>query len=145
MDSTPDVSDQSPVRYRIDDAHFVVFAVLDGDVTFADLCMAQDAILSDPAYKPGMSSYVECGVLTSIPSDREIRKLALDRLLRRRDMPVGRSAIVASDLLGAAYATAWESFADEQLQDLRTFSTPGEACRWLGIPITAVESRPAEA
>jgi hypothetical protein len=132
------------VRYRIDDAHFVVFTTLDGDVTFADLCLAQDAILSDPAYKPGMSLYVECGALTSIPSDREIRKLALDRLLRRREMPVGRSAIVSSDTLGEAYATAWESFADEELQDLRTFSSAGDACRWLGIPITAVELPPAE-
>ena len=138
MESSPDATELSPVRYRIDDANFAVYTTLDGDVTFADLCTAEDAILSDPAYRPGMSLLVECRALTSIPSDREIRKLALDRLLRRREMAVGRSAIVASDPLGAAYATAWESFTDENLQDLRTFSDRGAACRWLGIPAAAV-------
>ena len=134
MDRTPDAAESSAVRYRIDESHFVVVATLDGDVTFADLCTTQDAILSDPAYKPGMSLLVECRALTSIPSEREIRKLALDRLLRRRDMAVGRSAIVASDQLGEAYASAWESFADEELQDLRSFPTRDAACNWLGIP-----------
>ena len=134
MDRSPDADESPAVRYRIDESHFVVVATLDGDVTFADLCTTQDAILSDPAYRPGMSLLVECRALTSIPSEREIRKLALDRSLRRRDMAVGRSAIVTSDSLGEAYANAWESFADEELQDLRAFSTRDEACDWLGIP-----------
>jgi len=134
MDRTPDAAESPPVRYRIDESRFVVVATLEGDVTFADLCMTQDAILSDPAYRPGMSLLVECRALRSIPSEWEIRKLALDRLLRGRDMAVGRSAIVASDALGEAYANAWESFADEELHDLRIFSNRDEACGWLGIP-----------
>jgi hypothetical protein len=137
MDRTPD-AESAAVRYRIDESYFVVVATLDGDVTFADLCMTQDAILSDPAYRPGMSLLVECRALRSIPSEWEIRKLALDRLLRRRDMAVGRSAIVASDTLGEAYANTWESFADEELQDLRIFSSRDEACGWLGIPPVAL-------
>lgn len=133
MDTSSDGSARQSVRYRIDDRRDVVFATLEGDVTFADLCATQDAMLADPAYRPEMSLCVECGDLTSVPSDQEIRKLALDRLLRGRDMPVGRSAIVATSPLGVAYARAWEAFADERLADLRTFTSREEACEWLGI------------
>ncbi len=141
METSSEELARQPVRYRIDERNNVVFATLQGDVTFADLCATQDAMLADPDYRPAMSLYVECGDLTSIPSDQEIRKLALDRLLRGREMPVGRSAVVATSALGVAYAQAWEAFLDERLHDFRAFTSSDEACEWLGIPKDALEKR----
>jgi len=120
------------VRYRVDSEERVVYVTLRGDVTFADLCQAEDEMLGDPQYVPGMSVYVDCSVVTSIPSEQAIRKLALDRLLLKASIDTGRSAIVAATPLGLEYARAWDEFTDAP-SELGVFNTHDRATEWLGL------------
>ena len=125
----------APISYRVDVTRRVVYFTLRGDVTFAGMCAAQDAYLADPLYEPGMAIYVDCRVLTSIPSREEIRKMALDRLYRGVAMPTGRAAIVVMTKMGQEYAAAWELFAGPQEGALSIFTTHAEAHAWLGVPV----------
>jgi hypothetical protein len=123
-----------PVRYRIDPSAGVVFILLRGDVTFADLCLAQSEILEDPGYRAGMAFYVDCRVVTSIPGAEALRKLAIDRLIRSMSMPVGRLAIVAMTRLGFAFATTIADFLDDRGHEVEVFTTQRAANDWLGLP-----------
>lgn len=122
----------SSVRYLVDSRDDVVYLSLRGDVTFADLCQAEDDILGDPQYVPGMPVFVDCGAVTSIPSEEAIRRLALDRLFRRASIDTGRAAIVAATPLGLAYATAWAEFTDAP-SELGVFDDHRQAAEWLGL------------
>jgi len=82
-----------PLSYGIDTQHGVAHVVLAGALTFASLCELDERMRSDPRFRPQLASYIDCRVLTEIPSTGEIRKLALDRLLERAQYPLGRIAI----------------------------------------------------
>lgn len=123
-----------PVRYRIDREHGVVYIRLRGDLTFAALCATEDAYLGDPEYAPGMALYVDCRVLTSIPTREQIRKLALDRLFRGVSMPIGPLAIVVLTPLGEEFARGLELFSDTASAPVRTFTSERHAVEWLGVP-----------
>jgi hypothetical protein len=123
-----------PVRYRIDTEHGVVYIRLRGDLTFAALCATEDAYLGDPEYEPGMALYVDCRVLTTIPTREQIRKLALDRLFRGVSMPLGPVAIVVLTPLGVEFGRAWELFSDTASARVRMFTTDRQAREWLGLP-----------
>jgi hypothetical protein len=80
-----------------------------------------------------MTTYVDCRVVTSIPTGEQIRKLALDRAWWSSTIPTGRLAIVAMTRLGFDYAMNWETFLDEPASRFRIFPSHSAACTWLGI------------
>jgi hypothetical protein len=123
-----------PLSYGIDTQHGVAHVVLAGALTFASLCELDERMRSDPRFRPQLASYIDCRVLTEIPSTGEIRKLALDRLLERAQYPLGRIAIVALTRLGMEYGAAWELYADSSSEDVQLFTSPEPACQWLGLP-----------
>jgi hypothetical protein len=123
------------VQYRIDRPRNTVFFTLRGDVTFVDLCEVQEEMLSDPDYSSDMSIYVDCRVVTSIPTREQIRKLALDRTWWRATMPIGRLVIVPMTRMGFEYANAWADFLDESESRFAVFTTHEQAAAWLGIPM----------
>jgi|SRR3954469_16931446 hypothetical protein len=120
-----------PVQYRIDPERRIVHVTLRGVVTFADLAVTQSDILDDPSYCPGMSIYLDCRVVTAIPSHEQIRKLALDRLFRGASAPPGKLAMVAMTRLGFALASALEAFLDASSSRVRVFTSHVEAREWL--------------
>jgi hypothetical protein len=124
----------APLSYDIDTEHGVVHVVLSGALTFASLCELDERLRSDPRFRPQLSSYVDCRVLTEIPSSGAIRKLAIDRLLEGADYQLGRVAIVALTRLGMEYGAAWELYADSPREDVQLFTSPEPARRWLGLP-----------
>jgi hypothetical protein len=126
-----------PVNYEIDAEHAVVYVTLSGAVTFASLCELDEAVMSDSRFRSDMSYYVDCRVLTEIPSVEQIRKLAIDRLLHGAESKLGKIAIVVLTRLGVEYATAWELFADSPNEDVQMFTAPEAARKWLGLPIGA--------
>lgn len=123
-----------PLTYEIDTDHGVVHVVLNGALTFASLCELDDQMRSDPRFRPELSSYVDCRVLTEIPSSGEIRKLAIDRLFHAAECRLGPIAIVALTRLGMEYGSAWELFADSPREDVQLFTSPEDARKWLGLP-----------
>jgi hypothetical protein len=112
----------------------IIYLTLRGDVRFEDLCAAQDEVLMHPRYSPGMPIYMDCRVVSSIPSQEEIRKLALSRIVRAQSMPVGRLAIVAMTQLGFTFASGFELFLDDQKNEVGIFTTAEAARTWLGSP-----------
>jgi hypothetical protein len=124
----------TPLTYAIDAEHGVVHVLLSGSLTFASLCELDERMRADPKFQPQLSSFVDCRVLTEIPSTAEIRKLALDRLLEGAGHPMGRIAIVALTRLGMEYGAAWELFADSPKEDVQLFTSPEPARHWLGLP-----------
>lgn len=126
--------DTRPVTCEFDWNAGIVYLTLRGDVRFEDLCAAQDEVLTHPRYSPGMSVYMDCRVISSIPSQDEIRKLALSRIVRAQSMPVGRLAIVAMTQLGFTFATGFELFLDDQKNEVGIFTTAEAARTWLQSP-----------
>jgi hypothetical protein len=122
----------TPSIYRIDAANSVVQITLRGDVTVAALSGVEDAFFGDPHYRRGMSLFVDCRVVTSFPSEAELRQLASDRHERTKTMAGGRIAIVAMTRHGMQYANTWERLTESD--DLHVFSTSEDARDWLGLP-----------
>jgi hypothetical protein len=120
-----------PVQYRIDPERRVVHLTLRGAVTFADLAVMQSDILDDPSYCPGMSVYLDCRVVTAIPSHEQIRRLALDRMFRSASTPPAKLAMVAMTRLGFALASAIEAFLGASSAHVRVFTSHVEAREWL--------------
>jgi hypothetical protein len=122
-----------PVQYRIDCTHDVIYLTLRGDVSICDIAKAQTAILDDEHYRPGMSIYVDCRILTSVPSHDQIRKLAFERIVRAATIRPGKVAIVAMTRLGFALATAFEDFLARSAVEVSVFTSHVAARTWLGL------------
>ncbi|HEX4682022.1 MAG TPA: hypothetical protein VH277_04900 [Gemmatimonadaceae bacterium] len=120
-----------PVQYRIDPERRIVHVTLRGAVTFADLSAMQADILEDPSYCSEMAVYLDCRVVTAIPSHEQIRKLALDRLFRSASIPPAKLAMVAMTRLGFALASAIEAFLDAPKSQVRVFTSHVEARDWV--------------
>lgn len=122
-----------PVKFQIDAHRAVVFVTLSGDVTGVVLAAARSDIRAHPGYRPGMAVYVDCRVVTSIPSEAEVREIVIERLLRGRTHPVGKLAIVAMTRLGLELATLFDAFADDRADDAAIFTNHQAARAWLGL------------
>src|SRR5581483_6804208 len=132
------------VEFTIDAAAGIVRTRLVGDVSFADMCVAQDDLFGRSDYSPAMSVVVDCRRATAIPTTGQIRRLALDRLLRRAVMPIGRLAIVADTNVGLEFANVFQTFADDDRDDVRTFTALADALDWLAAK-PSVSRSPAAA
>lgn len=129
----PAIDLTQPVKFRIDPHLTVVFVTVCGDVTAAALRAAGAEIRAHPDYHPGMAVYVDCRVVTSIPSEAEVRGIVIERLLRGRTQAVGKLAIVAMTRLGLDLATLFDAFCDDRAGDAAIFTNHDAARAWLGL------------
>jgi hypothetical protein len=123
--------------HRIDREERVVHITIDGDVTMESLHAARDAVLADPAYTPGMNVFIDCRVITALPTPDEIRSLALRELMSPSGIRHGRIAIVATTAKSYQAAQLFELFTDAPGDRLGVFTDPVAARAWL-----ATASRP---
>jgi hypothetical protein len=121
------------IAHRIDPERWTVFITLAGDVSVEALHALRDRITSDPAFSPGMNVCVECRVMTSVPSDADIRTLALSTVRHRATSIVGRVAIVALTERSYEAACVFELYADAGTDRLAVFTDPVRARAWLSI------------
>ena len=121
-----------PVNYHVDATRGLVFITLRGHVTFVDLHRVQSLILSDPRYRDGMSLFIDCRILTAIPSHDEIHTLAFEPLFRPVVGGRARVAVVAMTRLGFAFALALDSFLCASEDDIGLFTSHIEARAWIG-------------
>ncbi len=129
----PAIDLSQPVKFRIDPQRAVVFVTVVGAVTAEAIRAARDGWRSHADYQPGMAVYVDCRVITSIPSEAEVRGIVLERLLQARTVPVGKLAIVAMTRLGLELATLIDAFSDDRAGDAAIFTNHGDARAWLGL------------
>lgn len=121
------------IAHRIDAERWTVFITLAGDVTIETLDGLRERITSDPSFSPGMNVCVECRVMTTLPSDAEIRTLALSTVRHRATSVVGRVAIVALTERSYEAACVFELYADAGTDRLAVFTDPVRARAWLSI------------
>jgi hypothetical protein len=117
--------------HRIDREQRVVYVTFAGDVSMESLHAARDAVLADPAFTPGMDIFIECRVITTLPTPDEIRSIALRALMQRADVRHGRVAIVATTAKSYQAAQLFELFTDAPAERIAVFTDPLDARAWL--------------
>ena len=121
------------VTYEIHAERRLVFVWLDGALTFADLCEAEDRLFAEPTFQHTFDALVEIRVVTAVPSEAMTRKLAVDRVARATTQPLGRLALVAMTRLGFEFASTLELYLDGRGDGTRVFTDSTDARRWLGV------------
>lgn len=122
------------VTCAVDRDRRLVSVTLAGDVTVDALYAARDAVLADVAYVPGMNVWVECRVVSAIPTDGEIRAMALGAVRAFTGSALGRVAIIAMTARSFEAASLFELFADAPTDRLAVFTDPLQARAWLSLP-----------
>lgn len=130
----PVLKERGPsIEYRIDREQRVVYVTLAGDVTVESLLSTRDIVVADANYDRSMAIWIECRVMTSMPSEKEIRELALQAVLSHASETHGRIAIVAMTARAYAAATRFELFTEAPAERLGVFTDPVAARAFLGI------------
>jgi hypothetical protein len=80
-----------------------------------------------------MDVYIECRVLTGMPTAEELRSMALTSILHRGDARHGRMAIVATTARSYEAVSIFEFFSEASRNQLAIFTERSAACTWLGI------------
>jgi hypothetical protein len=131
MDPTAPAS--SSIVHRVDHDRGVVFVAASGNVTADALRAAHAALNGDPKFSSGMDVYIECRVLTGMPTPEELRGMALTSILHRGDVRHGRMAIVATTARSYEAISIFEFFCETSRNQLAIFTDRSAACAWLGI------------
>jgi hypothetical protein len=123
----------SSIVHRIDHDRGVVWIVASGRVTIEALTAATDALRADPKFSAGMDLFVECRVLTTLPTADELRAIALSSILHHIDSRLGRIAIVTTTARSYEAASTFELFSEFAANRLAIFTDSRQAKAWLGI------------
>ena len=94
---------------------------------------ANSALRADPKFSAGMDIYIECRILTGVPTTDELRGIALSSILHQSEARHGRIAIVAPTARSYEAASTFELFCESAPGRLAIFTDPTEARGWLGI------------
>jgi hypothetical protein len=121
------------IVHRMDAERRVIFVTIAGDVTMEALYTARDAVYADRAFAPGMDLFIECRVITALPSADEIRALALRAILHHANNQYGRIAIVTTTARAYEAAILYELFADDPIDRLALFTDPLAARAWMDV------------
>lgn len=123
----------NPITYRIDHDRGVVFVTASGGVTVEALRSANATLRADSRFSSGMHVYLECRVVTSLPTADELRTLALASIIRQAEARYGRVAIVATTASCHEAASTFCFFCEPAPDRLALFTDPREARGWLGL------------
>ena|SRR5579859_1993285 len=121
----------SPATYAIDIEQNQVTMTLRCDLTAEAFARCRDLALADPNYKRGMRWYVDCRVLTSIPTQTETARLAADHVEHRDERGIGRTAIVVLTPTGFLFAQTWLQV-NHPPGTFGVFTSQADAKAWLG-------------
>ena len=123
----------APASYHIDELVGVVYLSLRGELTIELLRAALAGVMGSPGLRRGLPFYVDCRVLTSIPTPAEIDAFAAD-LSSHRGAVRGKAAIVVMTRMGMDYGDMWHAVAGSMNADIEVFTSPADARAWLGLP-----------
>ena len=123
----------SSIEHHVDHDRGVVFVAASGNVTVDALRAAHAALNADPKFSSGMDVYIECRVLTGMPTPEELRSLALTSILHRGNARHRRMAIVATTARSYEAVSIFEFFSETPRHQLAIFTERSAACAWLGI------------
>ncbi|HEX7476578.1 MAG TPA: hypothetical protein VF331_02105 [Polyangiales bacterium] len=79
----------------------VLRTTVDASFALAEVFAYRQALLTDPAYRPGMRSLVDCRTVTTLPDAEQLRALAQDIGMREPALQRARCAVVVGS--DAAY------------------------------------------
>src|SRR5206468_2738305 len=129
----PHETSGSSIAHRVDHDLGVVFVTLSGDVTMQTLRAAYLALRADAKFSTGLDILIECRVLTTMPTNDEIRTIALASIMHRADSRHGRVAIVGTTARSYEAASVFELFCEPAPDRLAIFTDRVQARHWLGI------------
>lgn len=101
-----------------------------GDVTFADIALALDALLADARIVPGMSMLTDARLVKSLPSTAELRMIAHD-FKPLRDRGIARIAIYTDSTFVYGVARMFGVFAEAVNLKVSAFRQAADAERWI--------------
>jgi len=119
-----------PATYEIDEAREIVFSRATGQVTEAELFAHQDALRSDPRFRPHFRQLYDCSEATEAEVSAEVmRRLAKETPFA----PVARRALVSPHSMGYGLMRMFQVLADPHLHNIQVFREMEEARLWLGL------------
>jgi hypothetical protein len=119
-----------PVSYRIDPDAEMVYSDGSGCITDAEILSHQNAVRSDPLFKPHFRQLFDLRAVTSV----EISAEMIHQLARTNPFaPGSRRAAVAADPVVFGLVRMFEMLTDKGLEGVGTFTDMDAARRWLAL------------
>jgi hypothetical protein len=118
-----------PISYRVSGK--LVLTHVEGAVTVADVRAYLGAVRSDPAYRAGMSTLIDCRNVTTLLSSEELRIIAADIQHLTTSRARGRCAILAPSEAGFGLLRMYEAYSEGAPVEVRAFRERDEAMEWL--------------
>ena len=119
-----------PGAFEIDTANEIVFGHVTGNLVEAELFTLQDALRSDPAFKPHFRQLIDFTAVTEADVSTEaVRRLAIGNPFG----PGARRAFVAPLPLVFGLARMFEMLIEQGRDEVQVFRELPEARRWLGL------------
>lgn len=117
------------ISYRIIDG--IVFTDMEASFSLDDVRVYLAAVMTDPSYRNGMPSLVDCRRVTALLSPEELRVIAAD-IGKLTTAPVsGRCAVLASSDVVFGLLRMYEVYSDGAPVEVRAFRDQNEAMAWL--------------
>jgi hypothetical protein len=104
---------------------------VEGEVTLDDVRAYLVAVRSDPAYRPGIPTLIDCRKVTTLLTPEDLRTIVAD-IRRLTTSPVaGRCAMLAPSAAGFGLLRMFEAYSDGAPVEVRAFHDDAEALAWL--------------
>ena len=108
-----------------------LYTTIEGETGYEDVKAYLDALIEDPAFRPGMPGLIDCRRVKSLFSITDLRRTASDAKRRPELQVPGRSAVLASSNLVYGLLRMYEVFNEGNPAEVRVFRRPEEAMAWL--------------
>jgi hypothetical protein len=108
-----------------------LFTTIEGPTGYEDVKTYLDALVQEPAFRPGMPGIIDCRKVKSLFSIMDLRKTAADAKARPQMQVPGRAAVIASSNLIYGLLRMYEVFNEGNPAEIRVFREPDEAMKWL--------------
>jgi hypothetical protein len=108
-----------------------LFTTIEGPTGYEDVKTYLDALMKEPAFRPGMPGLIDCRNVKSLFSISDLRKTAADAKARPQMQVPGRAAVLASSNLIYGLLRMYEVFNEGNPAEIRVFREPAEALKWL--------------
>ena len=132
-----------PVRHRIDSAGGVILLELWGSVTGPEIFAYYDALLDDPALRPGLVVLADCRRVTSGPSFTELHSLANAKARLPEHVRPTRAAVLVNNGWLSGIVRQFAALIDRLGISVLPFADESDARRWLMISDDARATAPS--
>lgn len=121
-----------PITFEIEPVHRVILATAVGIISAADLIEHTHAKVRGEI--AGADELFDARDATFDLSTADLLEIARSVRGALADAPPGKCAVLTGSLLLYSLVKTYTSLAGKASPEIRVFTTPEEACHWLGLP-----------